>query len=212
MHHSTEGEFVTVGNGRVFHRFSNAKDEMESIILVHGWSYTSSDWDKADLFSRLSSMGISVYAPDYPGFGESPSNDKYAISRGNIEKGPAFISDYMESIGVKKAHILGASMGGGMAILSALSQPELHDSVIAAAPAWIENRKEDLGKIKLPVLFIWGSGDRTVPVALAKEYSELCKVSVLKIIEGAGHPVYLEKPEEFFRIISEFLDGVRKRD
>ena len=211
MYHSIEGEFVSVGNGRVFHRFSNVKDRRQSIILMHGWSYTSGDWDKADLFSRLSSIGFSVYAPDYPGFGKSSSNEKYAISRGNIEKGPVFIRDYMESIGVQKAHILGASMGGGMAVLSVISQPELHSSVIAAAPAWIENRKEDLRKIKLPVLFIWGSGDKTVPVAHAKEYSDLCKVSVLKIIEGAGHPVYLEKPDEFFSVISGFLNEVRER-
>jgi abhydrolase domain-containing protein 14 len=209
MPHEVEGELIQVGGTQVFQKKSYSSKNRNNIILMHGWSYTSSDWEKVDFFGQLSSIGFNVYAPDYPGFGRSPSSSKYAISRGDINKGPLFVSDYTESLGLRKVHLLGASMGAGMVVMSAIENPESYFSVTAIAPAWIENRKEDLRNVAVPVLFVWGAEDKTVPVALATEYSQLCKGSTLEIVEGAGHPVYLEKPEKFFKILLSFLKGIQ---
>ncbi len=209
MAQKVEGETVRFGETEIFQKRSYSISNRENIILLHGWSYTSSDWERVDFFGHLSSIGFNVYAPDYPGFGRSPASSKYSISRGNLRNGPLFLKDYIDLLGFQKVHILGASMGGGMAVISATESPDSYLSVVAVAPAWIESRKEDLRKITAPVLFVWGSEDRTVPVDLSGEYARLCKKSTLEIVAGAGHPVYLEKPETFFKILLDFLKKQR---
>ena len=54
-----------------------------------------------------------------------------------------------------------------------------------------------LKKIDIPALLIWGENDDQVPVKIAHEMKKLIPNSNLKIIENAGHNVYLEKPDLF---------------
>lgn len=199
--------FVEVSGSRVFHRYSIMKGNTRNIVLLHGWSFTSKDWQNVGAFSRLSRLGYNVYSPDYPGFGMSPISERYAIQRGIIGNGALFIHDYAEAVGLGRLSVLGASMGGGMAISFAIETPEMVDKVIAVAPAWIEGRKDDLRKILRPVLFVWGSQDSVVPVSLGPEYSALVKGSRLRIIEGARHPAYIDRPDEFFDAVEDFLES-----
>ncbi len=201
--------FVEVSGNRVFHRFLEKNGNSRNIVLLHGWSFTSKNWLDVGAFSRLSVHGYNVYSPDYPGFGMSPVSERYAIQRGIIGNGVMFIHDYAEALGLGKMVLLGASMGGGMAISFAIDMPEKLDAVIAVAPAWIEGRRESLKKISSPVLFIWGSRDSVVPVSLARDYSASVKGSRLKIIDGAGHPVYIDRPDEFFDTVDDFLESVK---
>lgn len=197
--------FVEVSESRVFHRSLAIKGNSKNIVLMHGWSFTSKNWEEVGAFAKLSRLGFNVFSPDYPGFGLSPSSQRYAIQRGNVGNGPLFIHDYVKTLGLQKVTVLGASMGGGMAISFAIEMPEMVESVIAVAPAWIEGKKDQLRNISKPVMFIWGSQDTVVPVSLGPEYSALVRGSRLKIIDGAKHPAYLDKPEEFFASVEDFL-------
>ncbi len=62
-----------------------------------------------------------------------------------------------------------------------------------------------LHRLTMPTLLLWGAGDRLVPVAKAKAWAEAIPKSTLRIVDGAGHLIFEEKPEsadlvlEFFR-------------
>jgi pimeloyl-ACP methyl ester carboxylesterase len=59
---------------------------------------------------------------------------------------------------------------------------------------------------KIPTLIIWGSLDRAVDLASAHSLMELLGSSTrLAVIEGAGHLPFDETPEQFSRIVSQFL-------
>jgi pimeloyl-ACP methyl ester carboxylesterase len=58
----------------------------------------------------------------------------------------------------------------------------------------------------LPTLLIWGSRDRAVPAESAALLREHFTRARLMILEGAGHLPYEEMPEEFNRIVNEFLE------
>ncbi|MCL5732900.1 MAG: alpha/beta hydrolase [Candidatus Thermoplasmatota archaeon] len=197
-------EYMQFNNGTLFHRKLDT-GARKNIILLHGWSFTSRNWKDVGAFQHLGDLGFNVYAPDYPGFGNSDPQDRYTIKRGDISRGTEFVRDYMGHIGLKNAYLLGASMGGGMAVMAALDIPDMVDGIIAVAPAWVEDQKDRMAGITKPVLFIWGSNDNVVMPSLGQQYSSIIKGSRLEIVQDAPHPVYIDQPIRFFSIVSDFL-------
>ncbi|MFC1598115.1 alpha/beta fold hydrolase [Patescibacteria group bacterium] len=65
--------------------------------------------------------------------------------------------------------------------------------------------KDDLAKIKLPVLVIMGEKDKIIPIKTIINEVGRFPSAELKVIEGVGHVPSLEKSEEFNNIISEFI-------
>jgi pimeloyl-ACP methyl ester carboxylesterase len=62
-----------------------------------------------------------------------------------------------------------------------------------------------LGEIKVPVQLIWGADDPLFPLAHAARAHTLIKQSRLTVLEGAGHTPQAERPEEFNRVLDNFL-------
>jgi pimeloyl-ACP methyl ester carboxylesterase len=58
---------------------------------------------------------------------------------------------------------------------------------------------------KIPTLLVWGSRDRTVEPASAGPLSRCFESARIEVLEGAGHLPYEECPEEFSRILMDFL-------
>lgn len=69
-----------------------------------------------------------------------------------------------------------------------------------------QNLEPFLQDIQCPTLIIAGENDRIVPVSYAKIMNEKIKNSTLKIVPGAGHFPFLEKPNEFLMILKEWLN------
>jgi len=56
-------------------------------------------------------------------------------------------------------------------------------------------------------MLVWGSKDRTVDPASVEPLRRYFQSAQVAIIEGAGHLPYEECPEEFNRIVLEFLQS-----
>lgn len=198
-------EFLNVNGANIFHRFTRNSKNTGNIVLLHGWSFTSLNWKEIGAFEVFDGLSMNVYAFDYPGFGQSDPSEKYGIKRGGLTNGPNLLKDYMNALGLHHANVLGASMGGGMVLKAAYMFPDMIDSVIAVAPAWIEPEKDSLVNIKAPVLLIWGENDIVVPPVLGKEYSKLIGKCKLVTVPGSKHPVYIDKTDDFFKIVTDFF-------
>ena len=62
-----------------------------------------------------------------------------------------------------------------------------------------------LREVSAPTLIVHGANDEAVPVAWAQRTNELITGSELRVIPGCGHWPPRERPEEFNRIVEEFL-------
>ena len=62
-----------------------------------------------------------------------------------------------------------------------------------------------LHRITAPTLVVMGSDDKIVPAPYGAEVTSRVPDSRVETIEGAGHLPMLEQPDEFARIVSEFL-------
>lgn len=62
-----------------------------------------------------------------------------------------------------------------------------------------------LRELACPTLLLVGSEDPIVPVAVMREVAQLVRGSELAVVDAAGHSAYFEKPEEFNRLVLDFI-------
>jgi len=130
--------YVTVGSG-------------PALVLIHGGGMDLGMWDaQADAFAD----DFQVIRLDLRGFGSSPAPD-----------GPfAPASDLvtlLDHLGVRRAHVVGPSLGGAIAIDFALAHPDRVSSLILPEPGiagW--QYSEEVMRSMTPVISALGRGDR----------------------------------------------------
>lgn len=89
------------------------------VILLHGWINSWGVWQ--DLMIDLADNGhYKVYALDFWGFGESAKNNTPPFK---VMSYVQMVDQFMETLGIERAPILGHSMGGTVALALALDYP-----------------------------------------------------------------------------------------
>lgn len=68
------------------------------------------------------------------------------------------------------------------------------------------NMKEDLIRLNMPTLIIWGKNDIITPPFVAEEFHEGIPDAKLVFIDECGHAPPIEQPDEFARLMREFLE------
>ena len=239
----------------------------ESAILIHGFGGDLNSW----MFNHESLVSShSVYALDLPGHGSSSKQ----VGDGSLEGFARILEGFLDAIGVRKAHIVGHSMGGAVAAIFALNHPErcLSLTLIASAGLGPEidgeyirgfvsaTRRNDLRphleklfadsrlitrqlvddtlkykrldgvesalrtiasqfcpsdrqsvilreqiiESKMPVLVIWGSEDRIIPVSHAMNLPQHVRAELLP---GYGHMVQMEAASKVNMVIHSFWES-----
>jgi pimeloyl-ACP methyl ester carboxylesterase len=89
------------------------------------------------------------------------------------------------------------------------TMPGAFINTLAVLRSWnrdLEQLKSMLPRIShIPALMVWGSADRAVTPESAHELQQHFQNCRLVMLEGVGHLPYEEVPEEFNRVITDFL-------
>jgi pimeloyl-ACP methyl ester carboxylesterase len=280
---------VQMGSLRVHHMHGGRGTP---VLFIHGLG--SSGYMEWRFNLEYAATRHRVYAPDLPGFGRTEK----PRARYGVPYFTRFVERYMDDRGLRSAAVVGASLGGRIALELALEHPKrvrklvlvnalglgrpnvqlsyglltlprvgeafmkfAGDAVrlaprqmirrIAARYAgaggnlkvtmdddYLKNLRElyaadgypnaylatvrslvtpkallaadhdlskRLGEIKMPVQLIWGDNDPLFPLAHAARAHALIARSRLAVLEGAGHTPQAERPEEFNRVLDNFL-------
>ena len=279
---------VQMGSLRVHHMHGGRGTP---VLFIHGLG--SSGYMEWRFNLEHAASRHRVYAPDLPGFGRTEK----PRARYGIPFFTRFIERYMEDRGLRSATVVGASLGGRIALELALERPnrvrklvlvnalglgrpnlqlsyglvtlprigeavmkfagdavrwaprtmirrvaaryagatdlkrtmdddyfanlrELYaadgysDAYLATVRSLVtfkalmaadHDLSRRLGEIKVPVQLIWGANDPLFPVAHATRAHALFSRSRLAVMEGAGHTPQAERPEEFNRVLDNFL-------
>ena len=73
------------------------------------------------------------------------------------------------------------------------------------------NLRSRVSQITAPTLVVAGQLDQTVPLRAKVELASSIPDSRLEVIEGSGHGTPLDSPDEFNRLLLEFLGGTAGR-
>ncbi|MDQ6720225.1 MAG: alpha/beta hydrolase [Candidatus Dormibacteraeota bacterium] len=121
---------------------------------------------------------------------------RYAGSSGNLKR--TMDDDYFANL--RELYAADGYPGAYLATVRSLVTPK----ALLAADHDLSKR---LGEIKVPVQLIWGADDPLFPVAHAARAHALIGHSRLAVLEGAGHTPQAERPEEFNRVLDNFLSS-----
>ena len=242
--------------------YSEIKGTGDAIVFIHGFTLDHRIWnEQVKLFSR----NYQTLSYDMRGFGKSLVPHKPYSHHNDLR-------DILEFNKIKKAHIVGLSLGGEVAIDFTLTYPEFVLSLVIADSSlggyastvdwrvfakeqgidkakknwmnhevfkttwenstvlkeletivsgysgwhWLNNDMKEklsmpalsrLQEILVPTLIITGENDLPYFQTIADILHKGIKNSQKKIIIGAGHMSNMEKPEEFNRILWDFIEG-----
>lgn len=113
----------------------------ETVICLHGLGS-----NKSSFFATISTLTPehTVHAIDLPGFG---SSSKPARARYDAPYFARAVLGYMEAVGIERAHLVGNSMGGRVALEVALAEPERVATLSLLAPALAFRRRRELAPL-----------------------------------------------------------------
>ena len=96
--------YETIGRGR-------------PVVMLHGWLESWDHW-----LGTMESLGrnYKAYALDFWGFGESGRQEESFSVKDYVE----MVDQFMDCLGIKRAPIIGHSMGGTVSLGVALDHPE----------------------------------------------------------------------------------------
>jgi len=122
-----EDSFEQVGDIRT--RYWSEGEGDPTLLLIHGYGAAVEEW--AWNIAAFSAR-YKVVALDIPGFGladkpEAPYTYEFFAD---------FVDAFMEARGISRAHVMGHSMGGAIALNLALRHPERARSLTLVAPAF----------------------------------------------------------------------------
>jgi len=81
--------------------------------------------------------------------------------------------------------------------------------VIAIAKSALRhNISERLHLIKRPVLLVWGKDDTITPAFVGEKFKELLPDARLHMLDKCGHAPMMEHPQEFNRVLNDFLVNI----
>lgn len=161
IYHPERSWFTTAAGVRI--HYQEAGDEKAPpMILIHGFISSTLIW--SEVFLPLADAGFRVIAIDLPGYGYS---DKPVDGRYTIDAQAQAVFGLMDTLGIEKATIVGASYGGAVAATMALDSPERVDRLvlIGAVSSDEPKRKLLLRLSRLPVI-----GDIVTPLFLGSRW------------------------------------------
>jgi pimeloyl-ACP methyl ester carboxylesterase len=100
------------------------------VFLLHGMGDSAIGWRRQ--LEPLAAAGFRAIAWDMMGAGLSA---KPVLRDYSIPAIAALFDEFRRALGVRRAHLLGASFGGGVALLQARHRPETIESLVLVDPA-----------------------------------------------------------------------------
>lgn len=131
-----QGHYVQAGGVRL-HYLEFGSPQAEVVTFVHGSGPGNSAWANFHLNGPvIAEAGFRVLLPDLIGYGYS---DK-PVDQGEytLDLFCQTLRMGLRALGVKKTHLVGNSLGGGIAVQMALDDPEFVDKLILMGPGCLE--------------------------------------------------------------------------
>ncbi len=164
------------------------------IVFLHGLSYTISIWEQLGITNLLLEKRVPFLALDMP-YG---IRTKCSPRTRNPQKNIQVVYEVIQSVfGSVTPVLVGASIGGNIALHYAASFPVKGLLLIAPARALDKKLLDNFEQFKFPVRLIWGSEDNIVSGEEMRTLAEKLPIAKLTVYAGAGHSAYKDQIDRF---------------
>ncbi len=101
------GEIVYLDNAST----NDTRENQDVIVMVHGFGGNKDNWV---LLAKEMGKDYRIIALDLPGHGDSVSDKSLSYT---IENQARYLNEFLDALGIKKAHVIGNSMGGAISVM-----------------------------------------------------------------------------------------------
>ncbi len=170
------------------------------MVFLHGFSYTSGVWQRISATELLTEKHLPFLALDMPYGLKSRCRPKTHDTETNVNVAHEVVRSIF---GSTVPVLVGASIGGHVALSYAARFPVKGLLLVAPARALEKNLSHAYGEFRFPVRIIWGSEDNIISGEEMRTLAGLLPNAKLMVYEGAGHSAYLAQPDRFKRDLLE---------
>lgn len=86
-------------------------------------------------------------------------------------------------------------------------QAAFYRQIAQASEQHTDEIESRLGGVRVPTLVVWGTEDAWIPVTVAHRLHAAISGSRIRLIDGAGHLVQEDRPDELSTVLAEWLDS-----
>jgi pimeloyl-ACP methyl ester carboxylesterase len=170
------------------------------VVFLHGLSYTMDIWQRIEVTELLIEKRVPFLALDMPYGLRSKCQPKTRNPEANV----AVAAEAVKSVfGSVVPVLVGASIGGHIALMYAARFPVKGLLLIAPARALDEDLLKSYGRFNFPVKIIWGSQDNIISGEEMRTLADKLPNAKLLVYNGASHSAYKDQPELFKRDLLE---------
>ncbi|HHS98150.1 MAG TPA: alpha/beta hydrolase, partial [Chloroflexi bacterium] len=101
----------------------------EPVLLIHGFADSAYTWHRN--LDALIEAGFRALAYDQPGCGGSDLPEGFRFGVDDLAR---VALGLLDALGIDRAHVVGSSMGGGVALYLAVHHPDRVRRVVGVAP------------------------------------------------------------------------------
>ncbi|CCC81308.1 alpha/beta fold hydrolase [Thermoproteus tenax] len=172
------------------------------IVLLHGYSFNADDWFTSGIAPELAKE-YAVYAFDMP-YGAKSKSSRF---RASPREYAGFLKRLLEAFSLDRPPIVGPSMSGEVLLwYAALGYPTVLPVVVGPVGLDDAELQSALSKYRGPLVSIWGEGDKISPPSIyAPLLRRLVPSANIVVMPNAGHPAYLDRPQEFLDVLRTYL-------
>jgi pimeloyl-ACP methyl ester carboxylesterase len=171
------------------------------VVFLHGFSFTSDDWQRTDVTELLKEKRVPFLALDMPYGLKSECQPRTR----DVEVNVAVVRGAVQNIfGAVAPVLVGASLGGHVALKYAAARFPVRGLLLLAPVRVLEEPLvEAYRHFQFPVRIVCGSEDRIVSLEELRDLANRLLNAKLTVYEGARHAAYLDNPERFKRDLLE---------
>ena len=177
------------------------------VVFLHGLSYTMDIWQRIGVTELLIEKRVPFLALDMPYGLRSNCQPKTRNPEANVE---VAVEAVKSVFGSAVPVLVGASIGGNIALRYATQFPVKGLLLIAPGRAMEEDLLKSYGKFSFPVKIIWGSQDNLISGEEMRTLADKLPNAKLLIYSGAAHSAYKDQPELFKRDLLELYADVEQ--
>ncbi|XP_075997227.1 putative protein-lysine deacylase ABHD14B [Genypterus blacodes] len=174
------------------------------VLLLHGIRFSSENWLNIGTLDALAKAGCRAVAIDLPGLGQSKSAEAPAAVG---ELAPAgFLKEVCEQLSLSPVVVISPSLSGSYSLPFVLQHQALVRAYVPIAPICTEKfSAAQYQSVKVPALIVYGDLDTQLGELSLSNLKNLANHSVV-VMEGAGHPCYLDDPDTWHKALINFLN------